>query len=475
LALALPTGLPAQADQTESGIIWTVDDVSQWREYTGEMADTDIRASENVGERFDLMGDGALLLGKTDSEKRFHQSNYFMEEGHWISKWFDFECDVTLQSLSADLLTYGEEFDLTDWILFEQNPVASEYSYEYKKTETALLPPQPTGQPQDQSVMLGSGRFEGKWLLLFNIGSYALNGWGGMVADSLEPLKKGINPFALISDPYPMHGPGEYNAPNDWIEVEGVYYAAATTEGPASIWTSENLAEWTHVGPLYNFVGSDPGIAFDGENFHLFIEDGNLIRHSLVDIQRNRCANCDIVMDIGTHTGDPDIVFFNNRWHMFMDVEINDEYQIGYASTTPSDFPYGWRFHSDTIFGPDDLSEAQRKERSYTGDPDVALEGETLYLFYENPVRVVYNELDELRITDGQETRIRIEVDNDGDDEPDAATIWHRLDGGKNFLQASDVLDAIEGRRFRVLIYMTTNEPEESPMMKSFALGVRGK
>jgi hypothetical protein len=478
LILVSTTVLDVRGEITprDTEIVWTVDGRSQWEEYTGEIRNADIRRSENVGGKFDLMGDGSLLLRKSDPGKRFHQSDYFVNDGRWISKWYALNPneDLILESLSTDLVTYGGEIDLADWILFENNPVASDYDYQHQKKETAVLPPDLKGQPQDQSVIVGNGRFEGKWLLLFNIGSYAVNGWGGMIAESLEPLKRGVNPFSLITDPYPMHGPGEHNAPNDWIEVNGVYYTAATTPGPASIWSSPDLAEWTHEGPLYNQVGSDPGIVFDGEDFHLFIEDGNYIRHCLLRISENRCASCDVVLDVGTHTGDPDINFFNNRWHMFIDVERDGEYEIGYASTTASAFPYGWRLHPGNIFGPDDL-DIQRKESDYTGDPDIALEEETLYLFYENPVRVAFNELDELRSTRGHETRIRIEADEDGDGEPDQVTRWYVLEGGRSVLREQNELEPVEGKKFRVLIDMKTTDSGESPMIKSFALGVRRK
>jgi hypothetical protein len=461
----------------EDDIVWAVDRRSDWTNHTDVLSHVDIRASENVGDNFDLMGNGSLLLKKVNDDERFHQSNYFLDNGQWTSIWYDFGKAVVLESVLTDLITYGGEIDFTEWTLFENNPVACAADYRHKKRESALLPPEPTGQPQDQSVILGSGPYEGKWLLLFNIGSYALNGWGGMVADSLDPLKRGVNPFRLITDPYPMHGPGERQAPNDWIQVDGVYYTAATTPGPVTIWTSPDLSDWTHVGPLYNQLGSDPGIVYDGEEFHLFIEDRNYIRHCLLDIGNNRCISSDIVLDVKTETGDPDVVFFNNRWHMFIDArrQPDRKYEIGYAWTTPSDFPYGWRLHHRTIFGPDSLTPEQRLESDYTGDPDVALEDETLYLFYENPVRVAFRELHEVREIAGHETRIRIESDRDGDGQPDMATDWHVLEGGKSTLRTSEVLRPIEGTRFRVRIEMRTEDWNKSPLLKNFTVGVKAK
>jgi len=43
-----------------------IDNLSDWKKFTAEKKQIDIRENENIGEVFDLLGNGSLLLRKTD-------------------------------------------------------------------------------------------------------------------------------------------------------------------------------------------------------------------------------------------------------------------------------------------------------------------------------------------------------------------------------------------------------------------------
>lgn len=290
------------------------------------------------------------------------------------------------------------------------------------------------------------------------------------MADSLSPLKQGINPFTIPKSHYPLFGPIDNQAPNDWILIDSTYYAPDETyEGMSHLWTSTDLITWTDQGVIREKVGSDPGICFDGRTFHLFSENAHTISHSVLDLDSMQALYNRNVLDVGDHTGDADVSYFNNQWHMFMDDGIHLHYKISYAAAEPDSFPYGWQLYPE-IYGPHNPEQGQQwdddnpKGNDFgTGDADIALEGNTIYLFTERPVGVAYKELTELADLSDQSVRFMIETDHNGDGLPNDSTGWEIMRGGET---AAALNRVISGTKFRIRLKLGSRKSDESPLIR---------
>jgi hypothetical protein len=157
----------------------------------------------------------------------------------------------------------------------------------------------------------------------------------------------------------------------------------------------------------------------------------------------------------------------NNRWHLFFDDAPHAHYQIGYASTGPGEFPLGWEMENK-IFGPHNPEQKQEWDDDIpegnnfgTGDPDVALEDNTLYMTYEWPVGIAWKELD-LLSEGGIEVTAVLESDADGDDQPDGIIQHTSLEPGINRVY---LLEETLNRKFRVRLEMSSSDPLVSPMV----------
>jgi len=494
LVLAIAAGCSMQ--KSGEGSI-TLDQHADWLAATGSFRNTVIVKEEQLGGNQDLMGNGALCLARESED--FHASSTFKESGEWTSRWVQPGKGVSLNNLTVSMLCYGKEQDMrSGWKKFEGNPLVCQAGWHHATGQTLTLPDSLPGQPADQALFRGTGKWEGKWLLFFNIGGWAVNGWGMAVADSLAPLKRGINPFRL-ADPYPL-ALGKSNdtihAPNDFYFQDGTWYAPCETgkvrdtvpggivDGleryqvryrviNPNLWTSRDLVHWTNNGILNEVTGHDPGITFDGHFYYLICEDGESLVGFESDDPTGTWYSLGTLLNVGDHTGDPDLIFMNNRWHLFFDDAPHTRYQIGYASTGPGEFPRGWEMENK-IFGPHDPEQGQTWDDDIpdgnnfgTGDPDVALEGHTLYMTYEWPVGIAWKELD-VFIGDGIEVAAVLEADTDGDDQTDGVIQRVRIEPG---MQMKYPLDEPVNRKFRIRLEMSSSDSLVTPMVTSLLVG----
>ncbi len=452
----------------------TLATAEQWRGATAEARGTAVQSTHGVGGRFDLLGRGALLLSKRESP--FWRSGRFVKKGEWVSTWHAAEESGSPRAVRTTMWVYGQRQSMEDgWEKFSGNPLACRRGWKHA-TAASLELPKPTSNPNDQSLARGTGRWTGKWLLLFNIGGWARKGWGAAVADSLAPLKEGENPFEVMK-PYPLvtaEERGGKHAPNDFIYVEATerWYTPDETGGaPSHMWTSRNGVDWTNRGTIQGLRGHDPGMCYDGRRFHLFTETGETITHCRADDPLGKWKATGSVVDAGGHTGDADVSFFNNRWHMFFDDAPHRHYQLGYAWTTPSEFPRGWRI-THHIYGPHNPEQKQKWDndtkagnRFGTGDADVAVEGRTLYLTHERPIGAAHKTLDVLDASE-QKAVVRVEADKDGDDTPEKSTGWLSLATGRATTKLPSAFRQLDAEQYRIRVRLRTRDRVESPMLR---------
>ncbi len=464
----------------------SVDRLGKWKTVTAERYGTTLQDRAPIGGRFDLMGNGALLLEKKASKKPFYATRTFRGDGSWTSRWHTYDRPVTLSSLRMQYWVYGQKQDMgSGWTKFTGNPLICKANWKHATDESLQLP-DPSLNPNDQSLVRGAGKWSGKWLLFFNIGSWAKKGWGVAVADSLHPLQKGRNPFQ-VGSPYPLVTGAEHrnassyskHAPNDFIHVEsdGAWYAPDETGGgPSHMWTaSKDGVDWRLQGPIEGISGHDPGMAFDGNRYHLFNENSPYIVHMVGDDPFGKWTVTGNVLEVGGHTGDADVSFFNNRWHMFFDDDPHGHYKLGYAWTTPEEFPNGWRM-THHVYGPHNPEQNQTWDNDTdqgnqfgTGDADVALAGKTLYLTHERPIGLAYKKF---ALQDGSEqtVSVKLEVDRDGDKQSDYKTNWLTVEPGTTTLELPSELQNISLKHVRAHLRLQTTNPVESPMIRSITL-----
>ncbi|WP_353414222.1 hypothetical protein [Arenicella sp. 4NH20-0111] len=456
-------------------------DDESWLNFTASYDKTAIVKNHAIGGGLDLMGEGVLMLEKENTGLPFWKTTKFVEAGSWFSSWLDSHPST----IDIEWLSYGylEKMD-ENWIKFSGNPLISEHAWNHATDQTLQLPSHYSDRPNDQSLERGHGVYEDKWVLFFNIGGWAVKGWGMAIADSLEPLKQGVNPFRL-AEPYPLtKATGGYNAPNDWFFHSGTWYAPDESRDHTSrMWTSKDTVSWKLEGPIEGINGHDPGIIWDGEYFYLFNEDENRITvvrsddplakwtaPSIPVEKRGEWEN-GVAVDIMDHTGDADLAYFNNRWHMFMDDGEHFHYNLAYAWTTGEEFPYGWRLTNDA-FGPFKPDQNQLWDNDTedgnsfgTGDADIALDGNTLYLTYERPIGIAYKELG-VEKTERQKVYVQADYTVDG-----------RLSSGPTISVGKrqsikfgrlEVPDSAE--KWRLNLILSTEDRDVSPMVNKMLI-----
>lgn len=460
----------------------SLDSLSDWESYRLEAQAVSIQKSNDQNGVIDLMGNGGLMLAKADGDHPFQKTTEFQPNGLWTSTWREMG-HGSISQLEYEVLTYGNPIDMDQgWVKFSGNPVLSGENTllplnRKNITPQTLLLPEPGGVPQDQSILKGTGLWADKWLLFFNHTPHKWPFeyyWSFVVADSLSPLKAGLNPFYIDSTQFPLYGPIDGQAPNDWLEVNGIFYAPDEThDGESHMWQSKDIVNWEDLGPISGILGADPGMVFDGNDFFLFNENGDYLTYNRLDENMTQVVEGDTVLHVGDHTGDPDIGFFNNQWHMFFDDGEHLHYNIGYAVTHAEDFPYGWELTND-IYGPYKPDQGQTWDDDNkagndfgTGDADIALENTTLYMFTERPIGVAYRELNEVYTNTGQLTEIKLETDHDGDGKADDATDWLKLETGAHDLSLDQ---SMEGKRYRILLRLSSDQSGTSPLVRYLRL-----
>lgn len=455
-----------------------IDSQNDWLERTGKAENVTIEQSNDLNGVVDLMGNGGLMLAKRDGKKPFQKTSEFNDSGTWSSDWQVLNGN-SIRSIESEVIAYGNDIDMrSDWVKFSGNPVVSGENTllplnKENITDQTILLPAPGGVPQDQSILKGTGQWEGKWLLFFNHtpdkwpNDYY---WSFAVADSLSPLKRGQNPFYIDDTAFPLYGPIDGQAPNDWLEVDGKFYAPDETHGGEShMWLSEDIINWQDLGPITGILGADPGMVYDGQDFFLFNENGDYLTYNQLDESLTNVIKGDTVLHVGDHTGDPDIGFFNNQWHMFFDDGAHLHYNIGYAVTSPEGFPYGWKLEND-IYGPYNPNQGQTWDNDNkegndfgTGDADIAIENNTIYLFTERPIGAAYRDLKEIYENTGQQVKVKVEIDENGDDLPDKSSGWLDFQPGKHSVNLKTKL---QGKRYRLLIKLSTANTGVSPLVR---------
>ncbi|MFP4501334.1 MAG: ThuA domain-containing protein [Candidatus Hydrogenedentota bacterium] len=455
---------------------WThnIDTAAAWER--GEAVATAAMAASDVAGGYDLMGNGALLLVRPDKKKPFWYQDGFIEEGSWTSAWISLPDGAALTAVETEVSAYGQPQDMAaGWTKFAGNPLVCGAGWKHATEQSLQLPEGWSDRPNDQSLERGHGKYAGQWLLFYNIGGWAVKGWGMAAADSLAPLREGVNPF---KDPVRLfEGTGGTHAPNDWIFAEGRWLAPDETKrAPSHMWASTGLETWENLGPMEGIVGHDPGIVYDGDTYYLFTEVEGGIGLCTAKQAEGPWDDQGEVLHLGSHTGDPDVAFFNNRWHMFYDDGPHAHYAIGYAWTTPQEFPRNWRLVRK-VYGPHNPEQGQLWDDDTpegnefgTGDADMAVEDGFLYLTHERPVGIAWKELQLEDLAD-QTARLRIEADTNGDGTPDAASGWRDLAGGKYHI---DDWAANMTGDLRLRIKLATQNPAESPMITRLWLQADG-
>jgi hypothetical protein len=453
---------------------------SEFEDATAEADQVTIQSTHTIGGRFDLIGDGALLLAKKKSGKPFYNTTRFANAGRWTSNWLRLNKGQSIHTIEATVWDYGRKQKMgAGWTKFSGNPLLSAEGWDHATDQSLSIPGPSDGWPNDQSLVRGAGKWEGKWLILFGRGSWSKYGWAAAVADSLAPLKQGQNPFSLTK-PFPLitgDGRGGKYAPNDWIYVEPDDRWYAPDEyggGDSHMWTSPDLIEWTNNGPINNMTGHDPGMAWDGEEYHLFNENSPTIAHMVSDDPLETWEYTGAALDVGGHTGDADVSFFNNRWHMFFDDDPHNDYRLGYAWTTPEKFPKGWQL-THHIYGPHNPEQNQQWDNPEngnnfgTGDADVAVEGDTLYLTHERPTGAAFKTL-KVRESGDAPVRIRLHLDRDGDGQAETTTDWHTLPKGKKPFKPGKKIRNASWKQVRIELKLKTEIPSLSPMVRELSV-----
>ena len=107
-------------------IRWKVDKLEQWETSTALSHNIRPMKELDIGDGWDLMGDGALILTKNVPDNLFGLNEQFVRQGEWASIWQTFNECVEMKNLKTDLLIYGKPLDMTKgWFKFSGNPVFS--------------------------------------------------------------------------------------------------------------------------------------------------------------------------------------------------------------------------------------------------------------------------------------------------------------------------------------------------------------
>lgn len=453
---------------TEPGI--ELDSTNEWWAQTYSANNIQILQNDYSGGRFDIFGTGALLLSRKDTSRPFIKTSAFAHTGRWTSKWIDRSPGLNDVVVEATVNIYGQPQDMsTGWTKFPGNPVIAPTGHPHATEQSLLTPTKLEGN--DPALVKGSGQYEGQWLLIFNVGPWASGGWAMAVADSLAPLKAGRNPFRLVK-PFPLYTAKGRHAPNDWIQVDGRWFGPDESRNRRShMWTTDDFSSWSNRSRIRGIKGHDPGIVYDGERYYLFLEDGDKLQYSTTKNPLDKWQRQGVALAVGDHTGDADLSFFNNRWHMFFDDGPHLNYSIGYATTTAGDFPQGWQLTND-VFGPHNPEQKQQWDDPTpegnlfgTGDADIAIEGTTLYMVYERPVGMAWKELE---LLDGrqQQISVQLEIDTDLDGKSDKLIPSRFLSTGNS----SVVFEDVEPGNIRLILTLSTENEDESPLLRRLAI-----
>lgn len=282
------------------------------------------------------------------------------------------------------------------WSQFEGNPVVDKLESDKTFFNNNFL-----RKPQDPAIVKGNN----SWFLIYNVGPYALNGWNVEEAESLEPLKSGINPFKPTDKGrLGFNAFSILQAPNDWVYHNGSFYAADSSFFTNSnIWKSSDLINYEKIGHI-NVSGSDPGLEYIDGYWHVFTEAstnlqrGKKIMHTSSKNIRGPWKKEETVMTLDKHTGDTSLLNLGQNLHLFLDYGPHKNYSIGHAETGRISFPKGWNFTGKSItpytWNQTWNNPAQQGNDFGVGDADVAVENNTVYLFYERPIGVVYKDLE---------------------------------------------------------------------------------
>jgi hypothetical protein len=158
---------------------------------------------------------------------------------------------------------------------------------------------------------------------------------------------------------------------------------------------------------------------------------------------------------------------------MFFDDGVHLHYNIGYAVTSADKFPYGWQLEND-IYGPYNPDQGQSWDNDTeqgnnfgTGDADIALEKNTIYMFTERPIGAAYKELAAIYKNSGQSVRIKVEVKDKDESQPFKSTDWIELEIGN---QIVDLKHQLKGSKFRIKLELNSTNPEVSPMVRKLKI-----
>jgi hypothetical protein len=458
---------------------WRFLTAEDWQAITDKANATAIVSSPPVTGSMDLIGSGALVLEKQDPTKPFWKTTAFRSEGSWRSQWLTAPDGKSPASIRLTLLAYGRLQDWrSGWKRFAGNPLICAMEERNATPQSLRLPPGGVDNgPNDPALERGIGPYAGKWLALYCIGPWANHGIGFAVADSLEPIKQGKNPFTLTENSNPLIAPDDRhdefakaNSPNDWLPVNGKWYIPVEglrhdmrNEFINTLWTADAKLKITRQGEIEGINGHDPGICTDGERFYLFNEDGNWITCCSAANPLGPWKDEGRVLDVGRHTGDADLLFFNNRWHMVFDDGPHRRYLIGHGWTTPEEFPRGWRLESQ-FFGPKQAWEQPTEDgnRFGTGDGDLALDDDTLYMVYERPLGIAWKDLD-VYAADPIQAKLTIELDHNGDGKTDASQALD-LRPGKNLTCS---FKPAACHQYRLVMELSTRDATVSPLVKN--------
>ncbi len=92
-----------------------IDTLSEWRDYTLENKSTILKKADDVGGRFDLLGNGSLILEKNNPKNSFWRENNFKENGLWSSKWIRHgfvDSEMILENVRTSYKIYGQKQDM---------------------------------------------------------------------------------------------------------------------------------------------------------------------------------------------------------------------------------------------------------------------------------------------------------------------------------------------------------------------------
>jgi hypothetical protein len=214
-------------------------------------------------------------------------------------------------------------------------------------------------------------------------------------------------------------------------------------------------------------------MAWDGEFFYLFNEAGDKITlvyavNPLRTWEPWPNTKDGVILEVGNHTGDADVAFFNNRWHIFVDEGPHRKYKLSYASASPEDFPHRWDLQK-LIFGPYNPDQNQVWDNDNpegnnfgTGDADVALEGSTLYMTYETPVGIAFKELD---VLDAEQQTLQAKIEYKKGKRTGSSQ-WINVPAGVGRLDMKEFGQDLKGKTWRLILKLETENSLESPLVE---------